>query len=163
MAETRTARRRREAAEAKARERGGSSFDLAERAGSIGDAARSHPGIIITLVAVILAVVMLYAPTRNYYVAWRSSQDLQAYYQAISEQNEALLQDVGRLTSQEGIEDEARRRGYVYPNEEALVADGVEEEKMADPDQVEAAINSYEESLPWYVHVLDSVFGYTRD
>ena len=103
MAETRTARRRREAAEAKARERGGSSFDLAERAGSIGDAARSHPGIIITLVAVILAVVMLYAPTRNYYVAWRSSQDLQA-----------------------------RRRGLIKEDETSVVVEGLPEDELSD-------------------------------
>lgn len=159
MAETRTARRRREAAEAKARERGGSSFDLAERAGSIGDAARSHPGVIITLVVVVLAIVMLYAPTRNYYVAWRSSQDLQAYYQAISEQNEALFQDVGRLTSQEGIEDEARRRGWVKPDEVSVVVEGLPEDELSD---LFAEIE-LEDTRPWYIKVLDVVFFYSTD
>ncbi|MBR3327107.1 MAG: septum formation initiator family protein [Atopobiaceae bacterium] len=122
------------------------------------------PVIIATvLVAIAIAMGLVMGPARAYYLAWREAGVLQVEYEVLEQQNKELDHEIDRLQTLEGIEDEARRRGYVYPNEEALVADGVEEEKMADPDQVEAAINSYEESLPWYVHVLDSVFGYTRD
>ena len=122
------------------------------------------PVIIATvLVAIAIAVGIIMGPARAYYLAWREAGVLQVEYEVLEQQNKELDHEIDRLQTLEGIEDEARRRGYVYPNEEALVADGVEEEKMADPAQVEAAIDSYEESLPWYVHVLDSFFGYTRD
>jgi hypothetical protein len=84
---------------------------------------------------------------------------LQAYYQAISEQNEALLQDVGRLTSQEGIEDEARRRGLIKEDETSVVVEGLPEDELSD---LFAEIE-LEDTRPWYIKVLDVVFFYSTD
>lgn len=120
--------------------------------------------LILAIVLASLALVagILWGPTRAYYLAWRESGVLQVEYSTLSDENASLNHKVDRLQTLEGIEDEARRRGYVYPNEEALVAEGVEEEQVADPNQVQEAIDAYENSLPWYVHLLDSLFGYRR-
>lgn len=159
VAETRTARKRREAQEAKARKRSNSKFDLRGRADALGDVARNHPGPIIAVVVVVLAIAMLYGPTRNYYVAWRSGQDLQAYYTALAEQNEALMNDVERLTSQEGIEDEARRRGLIKEDETGVVVEGLPDDELARLlEDIEL-----EDTRPWYIKALDVVFFYSRD
>lgn len=116
--------------------------------------------ILVVLAALVFGV--LWGPARAYYLAWRESGVLQVEYEALTEQNADLDHDLDRLQSLEGIEDEARRRGYVYPGEEALVVSGVEEQKVADPSAVQEAIDQYEKSQPWYVGWLDSVFGYQR-
>lgn len=121
--------------------------------------------LVLAVLVVIAAIVVgvLWGPARAYYLAWRESGVLKVEYEALAQQNEALDHDLDRLQSLEGIEDEARRRGYVYPGEEALVVDGVEEQRASDPDQVQEAVDAYEASQPWYVGLLDSMFGYQRD
>lgn len=119
--------------------------------------------VIITIVAIIaIALVAIAGPARTYYHAWRDSGVLQVEYEVLQKQNAELDHELNRLQTLEGIEDEARSRGYVYPNEEALVVEGIEEEQIADPAEVQQAIDAYEEGLPWYVHWLDTVFGYER-
>ena len=119
-------------------------------------------------VAILIAILMAVAiasivavPARLFYLAWRQSGVLQVRYEVVERQNEELNDHVERLQSLEGIEDEARSHGYVYPGEEALVVDGVEEEVLADPTEADRAVQEYEESQPWYIHTLDSLFGYT--
>ena len=130
------------------------------------EAPRQRPrlllrGIPVTLIVIVLmivaAVAILAVPARAFYVAWRQQGALQVRYEVVERQNDELNDHVERLQSLEGIEDEARRRGYVYPDEEALVVDGVEEETPAEADR---AVKEYEESQPWYIHALDSLFGY---
>jgi hypothetical protein len=116
--------------------------------------------IAIVIVAAALVVGVLWGPARAYYLAWRESEVLKVEYAALVAQNEALDHDLDRLQSLEGIEDEARRRGYVYPGEEALVVKGVEDQQETDPSQVQRAIDEYEANKPWYVSWLDSMFGY---
>lgn len=134
--------------------------------------ARRHPVVvrplpsfaIVTAIiaAVLLAVIMLFGPVRTYYAAWRESGRLEAEYEALAQQNTELMEQLDRLQSMDGIEDEARRRGYAYPDEEVLIVDGLEEEKLADPAKVGAAVEAHEEGLPWYVNFLDGLFGYER-
>lgn len=120
--------------------------------------------LVLAVLVVVAALVfgVLWGPARAYYLAWRESGVLQVEYEVLAQQNADLDHDLDRLQSLEGIEDEARRRGYVYPGEEALVVSGVEEQKVADPSAVQEAIDRYEESQPWYVGWLDTVFGYQR-
>lgn len=118
------------------------------------------PLVIAVALAILIAVVA--GPARTYYVAWRESGVLQAEYAALVTQNGELNHEIERLQTLEGIEDEARNRGYVYPNEEALVVEDLEPKQVADPTLVDAAIEEHEKSLPWYVGLLDILFGYQR-
>ena len=108
----------------------------------------------------VLTVAAVMGPIRDYYTAWREAGMLEVEYEVVSQINEGLTKDVERLNTLEGIEDEARRRGYVYPDEEAIVVEGLEEEQVSEEDAVKAALAEYEQNLPWYVHVLDDLFDY---
>lgn len=120
----------------------------------------SVPVPLLVLVAIAAMVWMLVIPARSFYAAWREQGALAVRYEVLTQQNEELNHKLERLQSLEGIEDEARRRGYAYPDEEALVVDGIEEEMVADPARVDEAIDAYERGLPWYLHVFDFLFGY---
>ena len=113
---------------------------------------------VITAIVVAL-IIGIYGPLRSYYVAVRSGQDLQARYDALVEQNESLRNDLGRLQSEEGIEDEAHRRGYVKDGETGVVTEGLpKEDTTALLGEIEL-----EDTRPWYIKVLDVVFFYSRD
>jgi len=115
---------------------------------------------LIVLGVLVVSFFMLSGPVRMYYAAWRDSELTQVEYDAVVQQNLELKDELERLQTLDGIEDEARRRGYAYPDEEALIVDNLVEEKVADPAKVEEAIREYEESLPWYIGILDTVLGY---
>lgn len=115
------------------------------------------------LLAIALAAAAIMGPLRDYYIAWRDAGRLDVEYAVVSEINETLADDVERLNTLEGIEDEARRRGYVYPDEEAVVVEGLEDvEPPAEEEEVKAALDEYEQGLPWYVHALDGLLGYRK-
>ena len=115
---------------------------------------------IAVLLFAVLTVAAVMGPIRDYYTAWREAGVLEVEYGVVSQINEGLTEDVERLNTLEGIEDEARRRGYVYPDEEAIVVEGLEEEQVSEEEAVKAALAEYEQNLPWYVHVLDDLFDY---
>ena len=123
----------------------------------------SIPLPVVVALAVAILIVVVAGPARTYYIAWRESGVLQAEYAALAAQNEELNHEIERLQTREGIEDEARNRGYVYPNEEALVVEGLEPKQVADPTLVDAAIEEHEKNLPWYVGILDMIFGYKNE
>lgn len=106
---------------------------------------------------IILAVLLLlYAPARSYYVALRTNEDLQRYYDAYAEQNEELTSDIMRLHSQEGIEDEAHKRGWGYEDETNVTVEGLEAEPT--PDEPKDVVIADER--PWYQVILDVLFMY---
>ncbi len=123
---------------------------------SVGDVFRARPRTIIAVLAIIFVVAMLYGPTRGYYVAVRTGQTQQAIYEAYAAQNELLRQDLERLQSQEGIEDEAHRRGLVGEDETSVVVEGVP------PEDTSAMLGDIvlEDTRPWYIKVLDIIFFY---
>lgn len=118
--------------------------------------------VLAVLLAIVISLIAIMGPLRSYYAAWREAGELEVEYEVVSSINESLTDDVERLNTLEGIEDEARKRGYVYPDEEAVVVEGIEEERITEEEQVEAALDEYEQGLPWYVHTLDGMLGYSR-
>lgn len=83
----------------------------------------SHKALVI--VAVIAAVILsLYGPVRNWYVAQRRTQDLEAQYAQLNSANSTLSDEVSSLQTQEGIEDEARKHGYVAEGETPVTITG---------------------------------------
>ena len=126
----------------------------------------SAPWIPIALfVTVTLAIcaVMLYGPICTYYAAWRDSCRLEVAYNVVKDQNSELNHEINRLQSLEGIEDEARRRGFVYPSEEALVSDVPPADDTTSPEVVNQKLATYEQQQPWYIHTLDAVLGYSYE
>lgn len=132
---------------------------LTDRAIAVAESAWEHPGALFAVAIALMVALMMYGPVRNYYVAMRSGQDLQARYDALVEQNDAIREDLGRLQSQEGIEDEAHRRGYVKDGETGVITEGLPEEDL---NELLGDIE-LEDTRPWYIRVLDLVFFYSQD
>ena len=108
----------------------------------------------LVVVAVLLVVfVALYAPAQGLYCAWRDQGVQQAELDELTKANEQYQSDIDRLQTREGIEDEARRRGYVAEGESEIVVDGT---LPGDGQQGDSA----EEELPWYLALGDFVFQY---
>lgn len=143
---------------AAARERAASSVQTArERATSAGEWAAAHRRLWIVLAVVVAVAAVLYGPAQRYYVSMRTTQDLQVKYAALKSQNKDLKSDVDTLMSKEGIEDQARKNGYVHPGEKGVEVKGLKEDGK-DPS---AAI-TYKDDRAWYTKVLDALFGYDR-
>lgn len=127
-----------------------------ERILSVGDWAAHHRILVTVLAVVLVAVVGLYGPARDYYVACRTGEVLQQKYDDISSQNSALTADVQRLQTKEGIEDEARKRGYVSQGETAVTVEGLSDDSQTDP----SAVDAYKDDRSMTTKLLDTVFGY---
>ena len=119
-------------------------------------ASKARKRALIVVAVIVATIVMLYAPARAYYIAWRTQLDLEARYAAILEENEDLYEDLDRLRSREGIEDEARKRGYVIPGETSVVVRGLPEEGL----DTGSKANDVVADVPWYLVPLDVIFGY---
>ncbi len=143
---------------AAARERAASGAQTArERATSAREWAVAHRRLWIVLAVVVAVMAAVYGPAQRYYVSVRTTQDLQVKYAALKSQNKDLQSDVDTLMSKEGIEDQARKNGYVYPGEKGVEVKGLKEDGK-DPS---AAI-TYKDDRAWYTKVLDVLFGYDR-
>lgn len=120
----------------------------------------SWPVLLLVAISIALGVVILMGPARMYYAAWRDEGILEAQYAVVEAQYKDLTHDIERLQTLEGIEDLARRRGYAYPDEKALVVRELEEQEFVGTVSLEDAVEEHEKSLPWYVGVLDAFFDY---
>ncbi len=127
-------------------------IDFTGAANSVKDFCRRHVVIVIVLVAIAAVVLAVYPPAKTYYVAWRTGSDLQVTYDNLSQSNENLQSDLERLQTKEGIEDEARKKGYVSPGETAVNVEGLPDDSTTDQTQ---------EEKPWYIQWGDVIFGYT--
>ncbi len=102
----------------------------------------------------VAAVVMLYGPVKQLYSAWRTGITLTSSYESIQESNDALTEEIDRLQTQEGIEDEARENGYVYEGETSVVVSGIPEDDETESTETEVTED------PWYLQLGDFVFQY---
>lgn len=129
---------------------------------------------VAALVAACLAVamVLIYQPTKQYYVAMRTQQQVQAQYDAQQSHSDELQAEVDNLQTDEGIEDRARQQYGMVKNGENAVrvqGDGVGQEdatQQSTSANASASISKQNHvSAPdtWYSGVLDKVFGYTDD
>lgn len=124
---------------------------------AVRDWAAGHRVVASTLLMLVVVVVALFGPVRNYYVAVRTGQVLQQRYEEVNAQNVALRQDDDRLQSQEGIEDEARKRGYVGKGETPVRVEGGQDDPQQDDPTTP---QTYPDQRTWYIRVLDAIFGY---
>ena len=115
---------------------------------------KSYKRPLIVLAVILVVVAALYAPARTYYSAWRTNGILQSSKDAIDQSNSAYESDNSRLMSSEGIQDEARKRGYVSEGETGVKVEGL--------DESSSSSDSSADSDPWYITVLDFVFSYQK-
>ena len=125
---------------------------VAAKAGAVGGFYASHKLLCIVVGVLVAAAVLLYGPAATYYRAWRAGLDLQAQYDALAQSNDQIQQQNDALLTREGIEEEARRRGYVGAGETGVVVEGLPDDSASPSD----ATPEY----PWYVGVGDVIFGY---
>lgn len=119
---------------------------------------------IVSLIAVVFAVTMLYFPCQNYYNETRQLQQLQAEYDALQEYNTQMQNQVDYLNTDEGIEDYARSElGWIRPGEHVVSVEGVtpSTDTSRSNDRV-YAIPAGSVAVPdtWYSGFLDVIFGY---
>ena len=125
---------------------------VAAKAGSVGGFYASHKLLCIAVGVLVAAALLLYGPAATYYRAWRAGLDLQAQYDALAQSNDQIQQQNDALLTRKGIEEEARRRGYVGAGETGVVVEGL-------PDDSASSSEATPE-YPWYVGVGDVIFGY---
>lgn len=111
--------------------------------------------ILCAVAVVALAVVMLWGPFGEWYVAWRTNEQLTQEYAAVAEKNASLSSEAEDLLSEGGIKDHARSLGYVEEGETHVVVTGANAQEGASEDGTAS-----EAAEPWYIQLLDSAFGY---
>jgi len=138
------------------------------RSGSASNARRGGtPNRALVVLGVIVAVVAvcafaLYGPLRDYYVARRSHDALTAQLTQLTVANDQIQDHVDALQTREGIEDEARRRGYVEDGAQAVNVTGLPEGVDAQATGSDVAfMKKREAEAPWYQEFLDFIFQYT--
>lgn len=141
------------------RRRGGLLRAIPQAIGGLFSSAAEHTGLAVVLVAVVFTVLMLFAPVRNLYLAHRRLETLQATYAALQTENESIRNELSVLQTREGIENEARERGYVLEGETKVVVDGLSEPQVDGAAQAIAPIE-LPDNRTWYIRFLDTVFGY---
>lgn len=108
---------------------------------------------IIVVAVTLFALVSIYPPAQDLYRAWRDQGAQQETLDGLNASIEEYQGDIGRLQTREGIEDEARKRGYVSEGEVGVVLEG-------SPEETDDAPANEGEALPWYVVIGDLVFQY---
>lgn len=127
--------------------------DIREKGeGFLDRADRFRTALVVTAVLLFIFAA-LYAPAQGLYCAWRDQGVQQEELAELTKTNDQYQSDINRLQTREGIEDEARRRGYVAEGESEIVVDGTLPEDGQQDD-------SAAEELPWYLALGDFVFQY---
>lgn len=117
-----------------------------------------HFRVALLIAALVLGVLMaMYGPVQTYYRAWRAGQDLQAQLDELNASNEQYKDDIQALQTREGIEDEARRRGYVTNGETKVVVDGLND---GSDDSSQSSDGDQQAQKPWCIELGDKVFHY---
>lgn len=112
---------------------------------------------LIVAAVVLVTVVALYGPAKDCYAAWRHNGALQEEQAQESGEQAEIQGDVDALMTEEGIRDEARRRGYVDEGETGVVVKGLSE----DPETSESETTTDER--PWYLGIGDFIFQYSGE
>ena len=117
-----------------------------------------------------LALVSLYFPVRDLYVAKRSSDILAKQVEIREQYNDDMKKDTDKWFSEEGIKDSARDLGMVMPGEKRIEVQGLDGDSDASSSQkssnakkaseVAKEIEEVGKDAPWYIQTLDMLFGF---
>lgn len=110
--------------------------------------------VCLVIAAIALGVV---GPVHDFYVARRTGDVLEQKKAYIEEKNSELEAERDSLFTEEGVETQARKRGYVSPGEVGVNVEGLEQKEVEDPSKpVE-----YPDSRSWFDKMLDTLFGFS--
>ena len=127
-------------------------------------------GLFIGIV-VALALMSLYFPVRDLYVAKRSSDILAKQVEIREQYNDDLQKSVDKLLSEEGIKDAATEDlGLVMPGETKIDVLGLDDDSDSSSSkkssnakkasEVAKEIEEVGKDAPWYIQTLDMLFGF---
>ena len=139
---------------------GAAAIPQAVASGVLGLFSHVRPGGLAVLVVAALTVIMLYGPARDLYVTSRKLEELQTTYEELLAENEQIKGELELLQTREGIENEARARGFVEPGEVKVQVNGLPEEEAFDGGAAAVAEPEYVDNRAWYVRVFDTLFAY---
>lgn len=121
-------------------------------------------------IVVALALVSLYFPVRDLYVAKRSSDILAKQVEIRQQYNDEMKKDPDKWFSEEGIKDSARDLGMVMPGEKRIEVQGLDEDSDSssskkssnakNASEVAKEIEEVGKDAPWYIQALDMLFGF---
>lgn len=122
-------------------------------------------------IVVALALVSLYFPVRDLYVAKRSSDILAKQVEIRQQYNDELQKSVDKLLSEEGIKDAASEDlGLVMPGETKIDVLGLDDDSDSSSSskssnakkasEVAKEIEEVGKDAPWYIQALDMLFGF---
>lgn len=122
-------------------------------------------------IVVALALVSLYFPVRDLYVAKRSSDILAKQVEIREQYNDELQKSVDKLLSEEGIKDAATEDlGLVMPGETKIDVLGLDDDSDSSSSkkssnakkasEVAKEIEEVGKDAPWYIQTLDMLFGF---
>lgn len=121
-------------------------------------------------IVVALALVSLYFPVRDLYVAKRSSDILAKQVEIREQYNDEMKKDTDKWFSEEGIKDSARDLGMVMPGEKRIEVQGLDEDSDSssskkssnakNASEVAKEIEEVGKDVPWYIQTLDMLFGF---
>lgn len=121
-------------------------------------------------IVVALALVSLYFPVRDLYVAKRSNDILAKQVEIREQYKDEMKKDTDKWLSEEGIKDRARELGMVMPGEKRIEVQGLDGDSDASSSQkpsnakkaseVAKEIEEVGKDAPWYIQTLDMLFGF---
>lgn len=121
-------------------------------------------------IVVALALVSLYFPVRDLYVAKRSNDILAKQVEIREQYNDEMKKDTDKWFSEEGIKDSARDLGMVMPGEKRIEVQGLDEDSDSSSSkkssnakkasEVAKEIEEVGKDAPWYIQTLDTLFGF---
>lgn len=121
-------------------------------------------------IVVALALVSLYFPVRDLYVAKRSSDILAKQVEIRQQYNDEMKKDTDKWFSEEGIKDSARGLGMAMPGEKRIEVLGLDDDSDSssskkssnakNASEVAKEIEEVGKDAPWYIKTLDMLFGF---
>lgn len=122
-------------------------------------------------IVVALALVSLYFPVRDLYVAKRSNDILAKQVEIREQYEDEMKKDTDKWLSEEGIKDRARELGMAMPGEKRIEVLGLDddsdsssaEKKSSNAKKASEVAKEIEEvgkDAPWYIQTLDMLFGF---
>ena len=121
-------------------------------------------------IVVALALVSLYFPVRDLYVAKRSSDILAKQVEIREQYNDEMKKSIDKWLSEEGVKDAAGNLGLAMPGEIRINVLGLDDdsdssssEKSSNAKKASEGAKEIEEvgkDAPWYIQALDMLFGF---
>lgn len=122
-------------------------------------------------IVVALALVSLYFPVRDLYVAKRSNDILAKQVEIREQYKDEMKKDTDKWLSEEGTKDRARELGMAMLGEKRIEVQGLDgdsdsssaEKKSSNAKKASEVAKEIEEvgkDAPWYIRTLDMLFGF---